>query len=110
MNLIKLRLNKGEKINLDFLYDNEIELEATQVKKGAKWLYNLGFTPKGAERKNNPYGGREEEVVKDVKSITLLGFENINFWSAFYVPHYRVSSKDNSFDYYMKGGKIEITG
>lgn len=36
-----------------------IEVTGEQSAKGFKWLYNLYKTPIGKERKNNPFGYRE---------------------------------------------------
>lgn len=89
-----------------------IALTSDQVAKGKKYVYNLGFTPKGAERKNSPYGMREEYIVKNLKDIGLLGFYDAgNMFMKFYVPLYQAEGKDgSSMDYYVSGGKINIIG
>ena len=89
-----------------------IKLDEAQNSKGKKYLYNLGYTPKGAERKNSPYGYREQDVVKDLKEIRLIGFyDGGNFFRSFYVPLYEAISKDGTtFEYAVYGGKINILG
>ena len=89
-----------------------IALTSDQVAKGKKYLYNLGFTPKGSERKNSPYGMRENYIVNNLKDIGLLGFYDAgNMFTKFYVPLYQAEGKDgSSMDYYVAGGKINIIG
>lgn len=88
------------------------KLDKSQVSKGFKYLYNLGFTPKGKERSNSPFGYREEYIVKNPKTIELLQFHdagNRNF--SFYVPYYEAIGKDGtSMEYFVSGGKINIWG
>ena len=95
------------------IYDAEgIDLTSDQVKKGAKYLYNLGFTPKGNERKNSPYGAREEYIVKNLKDIVLLGSYDAGGWTrSYYIPLYEAIGKDGTtMEYYVWGGKINIIG
>ena len=120
LNALKNYINNGErgKMVLNEFWNNidstgdMVELTLDQQKKGAKYLYNLGFTPKGAERKNSPYGMREEYIVKNIDSIYLQGFHNAgSFFSSFYVPIYSAIGKDgSSMEYYVAGGKINIIG
>ena len=88
------------------------KLDKSQVAKGFKYLYNLGFTPKGKERSNSPYGYREEYIVKNPKTIELLQFHNAgNRYVDFYVPYYEAIGKDGtSMEYFVSGGKINIWG
>jgi hypothetical protein len=116
LNALKNYMNKNpeEANSLNNLVANKegTKLDKTQIAKGFKYLYNLGFTPKGAERKNSPYGYREEYIVKNPKSIELLQFHdagNRNF--SFYVPYYEAIGKDGtSMEYFVSGGKINIWG
>jgi ribosomal protein L32E len=117
LNALKNHMNK-----LDYSQAGELnnlvadkygtKLDKTQVAKGKKYLYNLGFTSKGVARKNNPYGYREEYIVKNLKTIELLQFHdagNRNF--SFYVPYYEAIGKDGtSMEYFVSGGKINIWG
>tara|TARA_R100000231_G_scaffold33800_2_gene29711 strand:+ start:1703 stop:2113 length:411 start_codon:yes stop_codon:yes gene_type:complete len=108
------RIDSSEAIKLNSLVANKqgTKLDQTQVKKGFKYLYNLGFTPKGVERKNSPFGYREEYIVKNPKTIELLQYHdagNRNF--SFYVPYYEAIGKDGtSMEYFVSGGKINIWG
>lgn len=89
-----------------------ISLTAEQNQKAKKWLYNLGFTPKGAERKSNPYGMREEYIVKNFKEVNLLGYYDAgNMWRKYYIPLYEAVGKDGtSMEYYVSGGQIHVIG
>ena len=108
------RIDSSEAMKLNNLVANKqgTKLDQTQVKKGFKYLYNLGFTPKGVERKNSPFGYREEYIVKNPKTIELLQYHdagNRNF--SFYVPYYEAIGKDGtSMEYFVSGGKINIWG
>jgi len=88
------------------------KLDQTQVAKGFKFLYNLGFTPKGVERRNSPFGYREEYIVKNPKTIELKQFHDAgNRNNTFYVPYYEAIGKDGtSMEYFYSGGKLEIWG
>lgn len=112
INLIKRRLNDGKlRIrDIDFLSDGDVIVGKQQYSKGIKWLKNLYITPTGKMRKNNPFGRREIDVLESAKYIEVIGFENVSFWSKFYVPHYSVVGYEGSFDYYVNGGKVVITG
>ncbi len=90
-----------------------IKLSKEQSNKGFKWLYNLGFTPKGAERKNSPFGNREEYIVKNPKEIRLIGVYNTAKWQfgSYFVPMYKAIGKDGTnMEYYMSLGDIAIIG
>lgn len=50
------------------------ELSTEQSLKGFDWLKNLWVTPKGAERKNNPFGYREQNAIENFDRITLKGY------------------------------------
>ena len=120
MNAFKNHLNRVDdeerRALLDVMWENTdengtIDIDSAWQAKGEKWLYSQGFTPKGKERMWSPYGYREEEVVKNIKSISLSGFHNTSFFSQFYVPVYYVEGKDGgAFEYYVSGGEIHITG
>lgn len=116
LNALKNYMNKNPKeansLN-NLVADKEgTKLDKTQVAKGFKYLYNLGFTPKGVERRNSPYGYREEYIVKNPKTIELKQFHdagNRNY--SFYVPYYEAIGKDGtSMEYFVSGGKINIWG
>ena len=108
----KLDLKEANKLN-DFMYAKEgTKLDKTQVAKGFKYLYNLGFTPNGKDRSNSPYGYREEYIVKNPKTIEVLSFHN-DTRGRFnnFVPYYEAIGKDGtSMEYFYSGGKINIWG
>ncbi len=117
LNALKNHLNRissSEAYDLmENTYDSDgVKLSSAQVQKGRKWLYNLGFTPTGKERKNSPFGYREEYIVKNFKSLELLYWHDAgSFFSSFYVPVYQAIGKDGTtMDYYVSGGKIQIIG
>lgn len=115
LNALKNHINrKPDDIEqlIDNVYQNEPELTIEQQKKGFKYLYNLGFTPTGKERKNSPYGMRERYIVQNPQSITLYGFHDAGNWfNTFYVPIYSACGKDGTcMEYYVSGGKINIIG
>lgn len=84
------------------------KLTDSQVKKGRQWLMNQWKTPTGKERQNNPFGGREEYILENLKTIKLIDL--ISPRGRVYYPVYRVISKDgNHFEYYVAGG-IHIIG
>ena len=108
--LLKRRLNKGEKIDLDYVWNNEIELTPEQNKKGIDFLMNQYITPGGIERKNNPFGYREIEILKNFTCFTFGGFYDAgNYHHSYYLPLYDCNSKDNGFTYYYNG-KVNIIG
>jgi len=52
INLLKRRLNAGESIDLQSIYDGEIKITPDQAQKGWDWLKDKYQTPAGKERKN----------------------------------------------------------
>ena len=111
ISLLKLRSNK-ESNNLYNLYDNEIECTAEQTKKGLVWLLNKWKTPKGAERKNNPFGYREQNVLEDENAKAYFNgfYDTGNSYATFFVPIYEVVGNGSSFEYIVTGGEIKIIG
>jgi hypothetical protein len=112
VNLLLRRLNSGM-IKASQLRRGGYALTPDQVRKGREWLMNLWVTPTGAERKNNPFGYREEAILETFKTIRLADVVDTSLYRAtrrFYVPVYEVVGKDDSFMYYLSGGKINIVG
>jgi len=112
VNLLLRRLNSGM-IKASQLRRGGYALTPDQVEKGRKWLMNLWVTPTGAERKNNPFGYREEAILETFQTIRLAEVTDISPYHAphpFYVPVYEVVGKEGSFVYYLSGGKINIVG
>ncbi len=111
MNLLKRRLNAGEKVEgLEYMIDDDIVLEKSQISKGSKWIKNKYRTPKGKERANHPFGYREQEAIDTLKTIHFAGFHNPSFWVKNYQPVFTVIGKDTSFDYQLAGGELDILG
>ena len=91
-------------------YEN-ISLCEDQVKKGYNWLKNLWVSPTGKERKNNPFGYREQEILENFETITMRSYYDAgNYYRSFQVPLYEVSGNGTTFEYYVSGGQIHITG
>lgn len=112
VNLLRRWLNEG-KIPLSQVRSGGYALTPDQVEKGRKWLMNLWVTPKGVERKNNPFGYREQAILETFQTIRLAQFTDISRYRAPFpiiVPVYEVVGKDDSFMYYLSGGKINIVG
>ena len=111
--LIKNRMNKGEDVNLEYLYEGGISITPEQTKKGIDWLIDKWKTPRGIERKNNPFGYREQAVLDNFDHFKLIDFYNVGNTSFDnYVPYYRVVAKDGSYFEYAfgHGGEIRILG
>lgn len=103
--LLLRRKNAGESISLE----KEYKLEPDQFVKGMRWLNNLRRTPNGKDRKNNPFGYREEKVLDSLTKIRLTDFYSER--GTFYVPVYTAYSVNSgSFQYYVMGGIINIIG
>lgn len=54
--LLKRRRNRGERIQIE----NPVPVSYEQAQKGFAWLWDKYRTPRGAERKNNPFSNPEE--------------------------------------------------
>ena len=78
--LLKRRANNGDRDAANFYpgCDRIIEVTDEQSEKGFKWLYNLYKTPTGKERKNNPFGYREMDILDNYNGerLTFVGFYN----------------------------------
>lgn len=72
--LLKRRRNRGERIQIE----NPIPVSYDQAQKGFAWLWDKYRTPRGAERKNNPFSKPEEEALEWAKMhgarFTFNGF------------------------------------
>lgn len=93
------------------VWEDELLLSISQNQKGIQFLLNEWKTPRGQERKNNPFGYREQEILKNVNDITLKSlYDAGNMYVKNYLPLYSCNDKDgNSFEYYYNG-KINIVG
>jgi hypothetical protein len=112
INLLKRRLNTGEKINMQFVYDNDIKITPEQTNKGISFLVDQWKTPKGIERKNNPFGYREQDAIETFKAFYFNGFYDCSRYGQrpWYVPVYIVCGKDCSFEYYYNFNGVQIIG
>lgn len=114
INLLNRRLNAEGRDTLDYnLRKNNYDLALTdeQERKALAWLNNQWKTSTGKERKNNPFGYREEQILDNATDVTFVEFYNAgNAYIDYFLPMYRVYSNDGSFEYYVQGGKISIVG
>ena len=87
-------------------------LDADQVQKGYAWLLNQWQTPTGAERKNNPFGYREQNAINNFDRITLKGYYDAgNYYRSYFIPLYDVYTIEGyGFEYYVSGGQCNIIG
>lgn len=108
--LLFRRANNGEGAEfIEMVWDNAKQI--TDPQQGINWLINLMKTPNGRERKNNPFGYREMNVVNNIEGINLIGSYNAgNKYFDFFVPLYEVEGGDDAFQYYFANGKINIVG
>jgi hypothetical protein len=93
--------------------EDSTQLAPEQVAQGVSWLKNLWKTPAGKERKNNPFGYREQDVLnKDDVNISLRDYYDASRYGErpYYIPLYEVCSAGGSFEYYVFGGQIHIVG
>lgn len=108
INLLKRRANAGDKEAANLWPC--VPVTAEQSLKGYNWLKNLYKTPRGAERKNNPFGYREMQIIDtwDVNKdrATFQGFYDAGRYGCHnYVPCYEFGD----MEYYVCGG-IQIVG
>lgn len=86
-------------------------LSKEQNEQGYAWLMSLWKTPAGRERKENPYGYREQEALENFSHCTLVDRWSAGSYHRYEVPVYDVWTKDGyGFQYYVWGGKINIVG
>lgn len=110
--LLKKRANNGDDEAANFYPSCDIEIEVTeeQSAKGFAWLMNLYKTPTGKERKNNPFGYREMNILDNYKGerFQFVGFyNNGNRWRDYYIPIYSLCG----MEYYVNSeGSIQIVG
>lgn len=102
--LIKSALDKS-------LEDFGVQLEQSHIEQGKQWLLNQWKTPNGKERKNNPFGYREQDALDNLRTIELAGYYDCGRSRSYYIPMYDVLTKDGyGFQYYVEGGEIQIIG
>lgn len=111
ISLLKRRANNGEDINgiYDIMDNADIEVTDEQSAKGFAWLWNLYKTPLRKERKHNPFGYREMDILENYKGerFTFRGFYdtgNRRFQNL--LPIYEIGG----MEYYVYNGEINIIG
>lgn len=108
--LLKRRANNGDDEAANFYPGCGAEIEVTeeQSAKGFAWLMDLYKTPTGKERKNNPFGYREMNILDNYKGerFQFVGFHNEGYrWHDYYFPIYSLCG----MKYYVNSeGGIQI--
>lgn len=103
--LLKRRRNRGERIQIE----NPIPVSYDQAKKGFAWLWDKYRTPRGAERKNNPFTNPEEKALEWAKMhgarFTFNGFYGTrNNW---HEPIYELITPICDIQYIVTLGQIQ---
>ena len=111
-------LNEGKIRPVDIfgeMYETK-ELTNEQTRKGYNFLMKRWKTKNGNERKNNPFGYREQHVIENFDHFELADFhDSADYWQVQrgihrYYPVYDVYGKDGShFQYYFDGVDVNIT-
>lgn len=93
-------------------YAESYQITPEQTKKGLAWLLNQWKTPRGVERKNNPFGIRETDALENFSHFTFDGlYDAGNQYVKWFVPIYSVHAKDGyGFQYVVTRGGIQIIG
>lgn len=110
--LLKRRANNGDDEAANFYpgCSTEIEVTEEQSAKCFAWLMNLYKTPTGKERKDNPFGYREMNILDNYKGerFQFVGFHNDGYrWHDYYLPIYSLCG----MKYYVNSeGSIKIVG
>ena len=101
----RTNLTDEERLTLFYIFETQAPYSITpeQTKKGLNWLSAVRFTATGKERKNNPFGYREETILDDFKRFELTGLYDDSYYlndRHNFKPNYRVIAKDKTyFDY-----------
>ena len=101
----RTNLTDEERESLDYLFGENAPYSITpaQTTKGLDWLFNLRFTMRGKERKNNPFGYREQSILDDFDRFELSGlYDDSDGYNGFhnFKPIYKViASDEGSFEY-----------
>lgn len=108
--LLMRRKNAGKDVDFSKFWDGEVRL--TDPEQGISYLLDQWKTPNGKERKNNPFGYREQHVLENFSHFEFKGgYDMGNRHFDYHVPLWVVVAKDgSSFEYYMKGGEVNIVG
>lgn len=102
--LLKRRRNRGERIQIE----NPIPVSYDQAQKGFAWLWDKYQTPRGAERKNNPFTDREMEALEWAKEngarFTLDEFYMVG--QKWHEPVYCLITPILDISYFVYGGNF----
>lgn len=108
---LKSRMNRGDYSGLDIFDRGQVSITPEQTTKWLAWLLNQWRGKSGRERKNNPFGLREQNAIDTFERFELVDFiDGGNCYVSFYLPVYRVIGSGASFDYYVSGGVCQICG
>lgn len=103
--LLKRRRNRGERIQIE----NPIPVSYDQAQKGFAWLWDKYRTPRGAERKNNPFSNPEEKALEWAKMhgarFTFNGFYGTG--NNRYEPIYELITPICDIQYIVSLGQIQ---
>ena len=99
-------LTDEEKITLFYIFEEYAPYSITpaQTTKGLDWLFNLRFTMRGKERKNNPFGYREQSILDDVVRFELSWLYDVSDgYNGFhnFKPIYKVIASDGGYFEYI---------
>ena len=101
----RTNLTDEERESLDYLFGENAPYSITpaQTTKGLDWLFNLRFTARGKERKNNPFGYREQSILDDFDRFELSGlYDDSDGYNGFhnFKPIYKAIASDGGcFEY-----------
>lgn len=103
--LLKRRRNRGERISIP----DAIPVSYEQAQKGFAWLWDKYQTPRGAERKNNPFSNSEATALEWAKMhgarFTFNGFYGTgNNW---HEPIYELITPICDIQYIVSLGQIQ---
>ena len=103
--LLKRRRNRGERISIP----DAIPVSYEQAQKGFAWLWDKYQTPRGAERKNNPFSNSEEKALEWAKMhgarFTFEGFCLAG--REWHEPIYRLITPICDIQYIVSLGQIQ---
>lgn len=103
--ILKRRRNRGERIQIE----SPIPVSYEQAQKGFAWLWDKYRTPRGAERKNNPFSNPEMKALEWAK-MHGARFSLYDFYNAgpnWYEPIYRLITPKYDILYYVYGGEFQ---
>ena len=102
--LLKRRRNRGERISIP----DAIPVSYEQAQKGFAWLWDKYQTPRGVERKNNPFSNSEATALEWAKMhgarFTFEGFYTTG--RDWHEPIYRLITPICDIRYTVVSGKF----